>query len=355
MTGARDEASGSGFRARPEWRGVTALALLVAAGLASAFALGELAVRWVAPQRNYYLPASQIVRDPWRGLMHRASSTPGLHYELVPSSTADVAGTRVVTNRYGMRDDDPLPGDTPGLWRIAVFGDSVSFGYGVAGSETWPSVLERELAASPPESGRRYDVLNFAVSGYSSRDEAAQVEHVVPEWRPRLLIVGYTLNDPETEPFQPLQAYYHETGLWQYSHMLRLLHRAASLQAVRRLGGGDYLRYLHADPEKWGSVVDAFARIARVAGDLGAGRLLVVFPSLPEPGRDWSDYRDADLHQQVARAARAAGFDVLDLLPVLSSTPPDLLRVSRSDGHPNATAHARAARAIADRLRSPGG
>lgn len=332
-----------------------ALAALLVGGLLLALALGEAVVRIVAPQDDYYAPPSQIARDPWRRLLHRPSSLPGLRYELAPGASARVAGALVTTNAHGMRDDEPLPADTPGLVRIVALGDSVTFGYGIEGSRAWPNALEQELAADPPRPDRRYEVLNLGVSGYSSADEAAQAEALLPVWRPRQVIVGYTLNDPETEAYQPLQAYYREPRAWQYSQLLRLLHRARRSRAVQRLGGGDYLRYLHAAPESWGSVVDAFARIGAAAANVGAEGLVAIFPTLPAPGESWSGYPHAGLHRQVADAARAAGLDALDLLPVLERGDPGSLRVSPADGHPNAVAQAWAAHAIAQHLRARGG
>ena len=51
-------------------------------------------------------------------------------------------------------------------------------------------------------------MLNFGVSGYSSRDEALVFKHKVVDWDLDLLIVQYFFNDPEIDPVQPLQAFF---------------------------------------------------------------------------------------------------------------------------------------------------
>jgi hypothetical protein len=129
--------------------------------------------------------------------------------------------------------------------------------------------------------------------------------------------------------------------------VLRLLAEAKKDLDVRRLGRGDYLRYLHACEESWSTVERAFDKIAALAEREDFEVLLVIFPMLDDP---WSEYPRADIHARVAEAARARGLEVLDLLEVYSAHDPLDLRVSEENRHPNRLAHALAAEAIRARL-----
>ncbi len=222
----------------------------------------------------------------------------------------------------------------------------------MSADEAYPNVLERLLNGTHPKGGDHFEVLNFGVSGYSSRDEAIVLREKAIRWNPALVIVGYHLNDPEIEPVQLLHAYFAEPSWWQYSNFLRLLALRKQNWAVARLGGGYYYRYLHADPQRWSSVVEAFGEFARVARSRKIEVVLVVFPDIP--GDRWADYPYLELHSQVGDAARAEGFTVVDLYEAFSAHDPLDLRVHAKDSHPNRLGHELAAMEIHRKLKSDG-
>ena len=74
------------------------------------------------------------------------------HNKLERSAGVNVWGYR------GPSVDDKDPQET----RIAVFGGSTAFGYGVLWNEAWAYVLEQELNTRAASSGRRFTVLNLA-------------------------------------------------------------------------------------------------------------------------------------------------------------------------------------------------
>lgn len=288
----------------------------------------------------------------WTGLVHRASELPGLDYELTPDSDKRARGMWIRTNHHGMRDDAPL---APGAGRrIAALGDSFTFGFFVTQEETWPSVLERRLAVARPET--RWDVLNFGVGGYSTRDEALVLEHKALAFDPELVLVGYVLNDPEIDPVQPLQRSFHRPRGWERSELLRMGVRA--LDALRSPTQGDgeagYLRSLYGNPRKWHSVERGLARIRELCAERGIEAVLIVFPTRPHRGpraipvSRWSEYGYEDIHARVARLGRELDFHTLDLLPVFQQQP--LPAVMSMQIHPTPRGHAVAAEAILDFL-----
>jgi len=321
------------------------LALLVVA-VALPAGGGELYLRWFRPVL-YRMPAAPVPDERWRGLVHRRSDIPGLSYELAPGRRVVHLGAGVQTNRMGLRSYEPLPASDERV-RIAVVGDSYAFGFGVQMRDTFASVLERGLNtragrrpdstdAQPPDSTVDYEVMNFGVGGYSTLDEAAVVEHRVRPWAPALIVLAYSMNDPEDAPIQPVHSFYSEVEPWQHSHLLRFVALTALRHRIRRHGDGDYHRYLHRSPDKWATVQRGFARIARVAAQLETPVLVAIFPHCIVDL--WAHYPLREQHRQVADEARSHGFLTLDLLPAMEQQHPRRVRLSRIDDHPNAMGH----------------
>ncbi len=312
-----------------------------------ALAMAELALRAFRPV-EFREPPRPAKGNAWRSLIHRRSEVPGLAYELNPGARGERGRERIAISSAGMRDDEPLA-RTPDLCRVAVVGDSSTFGFGIAEAhDTYANVLERRLNA---ESGddRRYEVLNLGVGGYSSHDEALAFAARAQELAPDLLIVGYSLNDPEIEPIQPLHAHFQRVEWWQRFHLLRLLAQSRNRLELERYGGGSYYLAIHRQPEKWRSVVDAFARFQALGERGGFPVLLAILPVLPEG--EWGQrYRFLELHEQVAAEGRAHGFEVIDLLPVLEPRDPGEIRVSAEDFHPNERGHQLIADALFERI-----
>ena len=331
----------------PLLRRIATPLLLITASSFLALGLCEVGLRLFRPVQ-YLKPPTPITPEQQRESLYRPSLVPGLTYEMVPDRDDTFEGMSVRTNSLGMRGPEPAPPD-PSLFRVAVVGDSFTFGYGVPEGETYPSVLAGVLNRSPAGRKRRFEVLNLGVVGYNTQDEAVVVERKVLALDPRLVIIGYVLNDPEIDPRPSLHKVFDPPVWWRHSHVLRLLHLGWNCLDVWRYGRGDYIRYLHApERNKWQSVVTAFARIGALTRERGTRVLVVIFPLLPTDG--WAGYPYGDLHSQVTKAARQEGFEVVDLLPVFLRHPPSDLRVSREDGHPNALGHELAAQAIADAI-----
>jgi lysophospholipase L1-like esterase len=329
-----------GRQARMKW--LRALWVVVRLALISMIA-AELFLRFFKPV-EFRAPEPELPAAERAQMLFRRSSVPGLPYEMAPNMEKIADGVWVRTNGYGMRDREPLPDDTPSLFRIVAIGDSFAFGLGVPVEEAFPRVLEKLLNDSATN-GMRYEVLNLAVPGYSTWEEALALKYKGLKWHPKLVVLGYCLNDPETEPLQPLDLYFHRPSWWEHSHLLRLFALWHTLLDTKIHGGGDYYFYLHSPQRKnWQSVVDAFRDIGNMVRLEGGAVLLVIFPI--NEVNSWSEYRYRPIHQQVAAAAKAEGFHVLDLYDVYAQHEPKSLRVAPADHHPDALGHALAAQAI---------
>ncbi|HEU5182310.1 MAG TPA: SGNH/GDSL hydrolase family protein [Candidatus Polarisedimenticolia bacterium] len=324
--------------------------LLAAVSTLLALAACEAALRIFRPVQYLKPPEPEKSRNREESL-YRPSSVPGLAYEMRPGRDGEFEGMRVRTNHLGMRGAEPEP-DATAVYRIVALGDSFTFGFGVEERDTFVSLLQDRLGERPAPGGKKVEVLNLGVVGYASRDEAVVMKVKALPLRPQGVIIAYILNDPEIDPRPSLHKYFDPVPWWRQSHLLRLLHLGWNSLQVQFYGGGDYIRYLHAPGRaKWHSVEKAFRSIADDARGAGAWVVVAIFPITPKT--TWSGYLYGDLHAQVARAARAQGFGVVDLLPVFRTRDPKDLVVSPTDDHPNALGHRLAAEAILGALPLP--
>lgn len=105
-------------------------------------------------------------------------------------------GIDIRTNQHGMRMRACATSRVAGTSRIAVLGDSVSFGWRVAESDCWPRQLEAQLRAA----GEHVEVLNFAVPGFSTPQALAQFRTRVLAFQPDLVILATGFNDAWLRP-----------------------------------------------------------------------------------------------------------------------------------------------------------
>jgi hypothetical protein len=94
-------------------------------------------------------------------------------------------------NRLGHRGPEESPERLRAGLRVAVVGDSVAFGRGVADGEDYPARLEALLR----ERGLDAAVFNLAVPGYDSYLERLTFEQNVERLAPQVLVVGWYRND----------------------------------------------------------------------------------------------------------------------------------------------------------------
>lgn len=94
--------------------------------------------------------------------------------------------SRSKINSHGMRDIERTVKKPANTYRIAVLGCSVTEGNQVPISETYCSVLERKLNENNP--GKKFEVLNFAVSAYTLGQEYLRLKNMAMKFEPDLVL-----------------------------------------------------------------------------------------------------------------------------------------------------------------------
>jgi len=137
-----------------------------------------------------------------------------LTYHAVPGDEAyapdpNVSGRSILgvlqrTNSLGLRGAERPLGRNPGRIRVAVVGDSVVWGYGIAEEDAIPASLER-LGA---DAGLQLDAWNLGVVGYNTYNEKAKYARLAPLLWPDVTIVVVLFND-----LQPVAQYFRITSV----------------------------------------------------------------------------------------------------------------------------------------------
>jgi len=83
---------------------------------------------------------------------------------------------------------DPVGLSHPRPYRVALIGDSFTFGYDVAYNDTWSHLLALEL-------GKDFQVLNYGVMGYSVNQLRLRYEQDVKPAHPDIVVVGVISHD----------------------------------------------------------------------------------------------------------------------------------------------------------------
>lgn len=247
---------------------------------------------------------------------------------------------------------------------IAVVGDSIAFGQGVANDQDlYSSILESELRAR----GAVTDVINISGPGWNLPEETAALDrHYEAGHTFDIVVLGFCLNDMGT--FVKAAPGFREAiaRLGAPPAPIALLVENAFVASYL------YFRYAYrtspAIKESWDKVAAAYqspAAFLSLTRGLEAfkrrveshgGRLVVL--TFPDTSGPWERYRYRDFHRKLGEYWEWAGVTHIDLLPVFERHDPGSLQVGFMDTHPNALAHRLAAAeltgALAGILQLPG-
>lgn len=235
-------------------------------------------------------------------------------------------------NAHGFRDIERVEEKPPGSVRLAFLGDSLTEGWGVHFEDLLTRQLESRLNEAASDTDRRFEVLNFAVSGYGSRQERLLYEKVVRRFEPDVVVVMICFND--------------DLSAFEEQEVLRRLQKRRDQLPLEILaflddstGGRKY---------NYQICVDELRKLHVACKADGARLVLGLF-------RMSRDEQTDGLHQLLMDGFAGTDVRIFDLAEVLAEPNRDKsLFVHPLDGHPNHKAHAMTAEFLFKNLSAQG-
>jgi hypothetical protein len=254
--------------------------------------------------------------------------------ELVPSTTIYFHGAKLSTNRWGMRDRDYERIPPPNTYRIALTGPSFVTGLGVADDEGFEWLLEDRLNRENEGSQyARYEILNFAVPGYSALQDLMVMEQKGLSFQPNALF--FMAHQREEEAVVMYLADRFQVGAdLPYDDLIEIGRRAGVDAEATKVGIERRLKPFGTEIVSW-----TYRRIVEISRAHGMLPVWIFMPTLEKPLQE----------EEIARLAHLAeesGFIVLNLSAAYENQDVESLVIAYWDKHPNAKGH----RLIAERL-----
>jgi hypothetical protein len=193
---------------------------------------------------------------------------------------------------------------TSGVPRLAVFGDSVSWGYGVRDwSDIWPELLVRGLAR---ETNTTHQLALVAAPGRNMGEHYAEMRQLKSDLRPDVLIYQWYVNDLEVASTRPdAERPWHR---WPWHQSLRshsylyffLDNRLSMFLPPPTRSYRDYiLQDFYQGSVEWSEFERYFHSFAVHAREIAPRRLMVLYPQVPFSG----DYPLQPIHDRMRALA----------------------------------------------------
>ena len=257
-----------------------------------------------------------------------------LKQELVPSQEIHFRSATLSTNRWGMRDKDYSQRPPEGTYRFALVGSSHVMGYGVNDDQTFDWLLENRLNETlRGKPYAAYEVLNFAVDGYTPLQEMMQLESRVLAFQPNAVLYFAHFGAPTRAALHLLDMVQEGVPV-PYPELRDILRRAGVEKGINRFEGEQRLSPFRDEILSW-----AYRKMVADCREHGVVPVWVFLPQvgdvLPENGL-----------ARFTHVAEEAGFVVLSLADAFDGHANEEIWFGEWDRHPNAVGH----RLLANRL-----
>jgi lysophospholipase L1-like esterase len=250
-------------------------------------------------------------------------------------------------NSLGYRDREFVVPKPAGTYRVAVIGDSITFGGGLDEEDRFTSLIQDRVGRDGIE------ILNLGVPGRDLPQHLDALEHDALPLDPDFILLQLFVNDFDSpDEGHPTNPHWSE-GFHRWLEKRSALYTVASIELGTIKGElgivETYPEYMQrtlgdqATPASIGAAkrLRAFIRMCRDAHrPLG----IVFFPHLAFDLK--RNYPFAYLNDRVERICREEGVPYLDLRPEFGAATRDTLQVNRFDAHPSPKASRIAAAAI---------
>ncbi|MCI0483353.1 MAG: SGNH/GDSL hydrolase family protein [candidate division NC10 bacterium] len=301
----------------------------------------------------------------WRTPQERYKNHPTRLFDLRPNQRAFTHDKPARINGLGFRGAEVETPKPQGRFRIAVLGDSVTFGNGVGDDETYPAQLARRLHET---TSQNIEVINAGIPAYDTWQHALLLEEVVLSLGPDLVVLAFYENDIAVPP-QAIRAVVNEEGepprvglgAWLGDQWIFLLKKSRMLvlaqEAYQRVrahwlpspAAGRRKALLHGDrhpalEEGWKEVDRSLRHMSALLKRNGIPFSIVIFPM---PEQVWNANASSSAYQgHLQEMARGIRVPTLDLLPAFRNAAADGQTLYIFwDWHPNSEGHRIAAQA----------
>jgi len=257
-----------------------------------------------------------------------------------------------VYDASGMRRTSDFGAKLPNRFRIAIVGDSLTYGDGVEARHTYSALLQQLL-----EREYAVEVLNLGSDGMQSEDVRNRVLEFVPRLQPDLVIYGvchndflpagvgqYAVNDAFALPMPDS----FKRELASRSRLIRLMEDGYNAALMRMGYRTDFFDDILKDFRNYQGrfAADASAMNAYVLSQGLPPVVTMVLDQFP-----LANSRGRSITLAAERHLAAAGMTVIDTDPYYRRYDGQNLAVSRWEGHPNEIAHGIWARMLETHLR----
>ena len=159
--------------------------------------------------------------------LYRPGTISYLLWEPTPGADRVIDGVRFKVNSQGLRGPDYAVEKDKDIVRIAVIGDSITWGE-TSFDETYPKLLEEELEKNT--NAKNVEVINFGIAGTGTKNHLSILRERVLKYEPDIVLLGYCLNDLMNDVNQSQLSPVMFAAL-QHSYFLSFLASRASVAA----------------------------------------------------------------------------------------------------------------------------
>ncbi|MBU2677986.1 MAG: SGNH/GDSL hydrolase family protein [Gammaproteobacteria bacterium] len=257
-------------------------------------------------------------------------------------------------NELGFRDRTVNSVKPPGTYRIAIIGDSLTYGQGLLTEERFSNLLSNELNKSTGT----YEVLNFGRAGAETDDHINILRDNILDFSPDFVLIQWFVNDVEISetgravslrliPSSFIHAWLHSNSALYYLVETQWASLQSTLGLTENYVNNMTRRFKNPDSEESLSASAALDRLVSLIRDNDIQTGIVLFPIMADVRGDADEYPLGFLLDRVLAFCSQESIPCLDLRPIYAKAlSPSEMWVNRLDRHPSSAANKLASEAI---------
>lgn len=246
--------------------------------------------------------------------------------ELVPNTSLVVNGKRIRINSAGLRDQEYSLQKPAGAYRIALLGSSIVMGWNIEEEERFETLIEQQINAQREPAEGPFEVINFAVNGYSAVSLVDVLHKRALAYQPDA-VVFVSHREDSLRSIDMLVKALRMGAEVRYPFLQDIITRSGLGPNPTRAMAQRKLAPYVPEIVRW-----AYREVAQACRERGIVPLWVYLPGVLHRDRTEEDERHLKL-------AEEAGFQTITLFGIYGEAPPERLMVAPWDAHPNAAAN----------------